>query len=136
MCAAIKNFAPFTARAIPIIRSIPKGRVATYAQLAAMAGSPSAARQIVRILHSLSRSQKLPWQRVIRSDGTIALPAGGGREIQIAALKREGVRLSRDGRVDLGKYGWVLGRQNRNGHAEDVLPVRDGKAPKASDDRL
>jgi len=101
-----KPFAPFTARALPIIRSIPKGKVASYGQLAAMAGSPLAARQIVRILHSLSSRERLPWQRVIRSDGSIALRPGNGFELQCAALTTEGVRVSRDGRVDMKKYGW------------------------------
>jgi len=49
------------------MHAIPRGKVATYAQVAAVAGSPLAARQVVRVLHSLSRAERLPWQRVINS---------------------------------------------------------------------
>ena len=101
------RYAPFTARAIEIMRSIPRGKVATYAQVAAVAGSPLAARQVVRVLHSLSRSARLPWQRVINSRGSISLPRGAGFEEQKALLEAEGVRVKEDGRIDMKKYLWV-----------------------------
>jgi methylated-DNA-protein-cysteine methyltransferase-like protein len=53
----------------------------------------------------MSRSQDLPWHRIIRADGRIALPEGGGRELQIALLRSEGVEVSGGGRVNLDRYG-------------------------------
>jgi methylated-DNA-protein-cysteine methyltransferase-like protein len=100
-------YAPFTERALPIIRSIPKGRVASYGQIAALSGSPKAARQIVRILHTLSTREKLPWHRVIGSGGRISLPKGAGLEEQKARLEAEGVRVAADGSIDLERFSWT-----------------------------
>jgi len=80
--------------------------VATYGLVAAAAGSPFGARQVVRILHSLSRLEKLPWHRVIGSRGSIRLPRGLGFETQRARLIKEGVKVTPGGHVDLGKYLW------------------------------
>ena len=64
---------PFTENVVEIIRSIPEGKVATYGQIAGLAGSPRAARQVVRALHSMSKKHRLPWHRVINAKGQIAL---------------------------------------------------------------
>jgi methylated-DNA-protein-cysteine methyltransferase-like protein len=101
------RYAPFTARALAILRSIPRGSVATYGQVAAVAGSPNGARQVARVLHSMSRLHRLPWQRVINSRGSISLPRGGGFEHQKALLESEGVVVTRDGRIDMKRYLWV-----------------------------
>jgi methylated-DNA-protein-cysteine methyltransferase-like protein len=101
-----KGYAPFTSRALTVIRAIPAGKVATYGQVAALAGSSNGARQIVRILHTLSTRERLPWHRVIDGRGAIALPEGGGREEQVAALKAEGVRVDAEGRIDMPRYLW------------------------------
>jgi methylated-DNA-protein-cysteine methyltransferase-like protein len=66
---------------------------------------PKGARQVVRVLHSLSEKESLPWHRVIRADGSIALGSCAGLELQAALLRAEGVEVSRDGRVDMRKYG-------------------------------
>jgi methylated-DNA-protein-cysteine methyltransferase-like protein len=92
-------------RIVEAILSIPRGKVSSYRDVARTAGMPNGARQVVRILHTLSRPLSLPWHRVIRADGHIALPAGNGREIQTALLRSEGVEVSELGRVDLEKYG-------------------------------
>jgi methylated-DNA-protein-cysteine methyltransferase related protein len=89
-----------------VIRRIPRGRVASYGQVAALAGHPRAARAVVWILHSSSASAKLPWHRVINSRGTISLRPGYGYEEQKALLMREGVAFDRQGRVDLRRQGW------------------------------
>ena len=101
------RYAPFTARAILIIRSIPPGKVATYGQVAGVAGSPLAARQVVRVLHTLSRTESLPWHRVISSTGAIALHRGAGFEIQKGLLESEGVKVNGDGKIDLKRHLWV-----------------------------
>jgi methylated-DNA-protein-cysteine methyltransferase-like protein len=53
----------------------------------------------------MSEKHGLPWHRVIRADGSIALKSGGGRELQTALLRVEGVEVSESGRVDMAKYG-------------------------------
>jgi methylated-DNA-protein-cysteine methyltransferase related protein len=95
---------PFTQKVIDIIQKIPEGRVMTYGQIAACAGSPRAARQVVRILHSMSNKHRLPWHRVINSKGQVAIKDDGLYNEQILALQLEGVVVSEDGIVDLEKY--------------------------------
>jgi methylated-DNA-protein-cysteine methyltransferase-like protein len=94
-----------TIRIIQAIKAIPKGKVSSYRDVALAAGLPNGARQTVRILHSLSEKYDLPWHRVIRSSGVIALKEGEGRELQISLLRAEGVDVSPNGRVDMGKFG-------------------------------
>ena len=89
-----------TIRIIEVIKSIPEGKVSSYRDVALAAGMPNGARQTVRVLHSLSKKYELPWHRVIRSDGSIALREGEGRELQIALLRKEAVEVSPQGRVD------------------------------------
>uniref|UniRef100_A0A806KB51 Methylated-DNA-[protein]-cysteine S-methyltransferase DNA binding domain-containing protein n=1 Tax=uncultured bacterium contig00053 TaxID=1181537 RepID=A0A806KB51_9BACT len=92
-----------TQRIIEQILAVPKGKVSTYRDIAARAGLPNGARQTVMVLHSMSEKYSLPWYRIIRSNGTIALE-GEGRELQISLLRTEGVKVSRQGRIDLNKY--------------------------------
>jgi methylated-DNA-protein-cysteine methyltransferase-like protein len=91
---------------IEIIRSIPPGKVASYRDTALAAGLPNGARQVARILHSMSETQKLPWQRIIRADGHIALPAESGGALQSELLRAEGVKVSKTLRVDMTKYNF------------------------------
>ena len=95
-----------TLRIIEAIKSIPRGKVSSYGGIARIAGLPNGARQTVRVLHSLSEKYNLPWHRVIRSNGTIALEEGNGKELQIELLRREGVEVTEDGYVNLKKYGF------------------------------
>lgn len=96
----------FHERVIAAIKAVPRGKVATYGQIAAFAGSPRAARQVVRILHSSSRKEKLPWHRIINSQGRISLKPGQGFEEQKARLETEGVLFSIDGGIDLTVFLW------------------------------
>ncbi|MEO7427448.1 MAG: MGMT family protein [Fibrobacteria bacterium] len=98
--------APLTDRILAAIRCIPKGRVASYGQVAMVAGSPRGARQVARLLHSLSEKEKLPWHRVINSAGRISLPIPGAGAKQAALLRREKVEVSETGAVDLQRFGW------------------------------
>lgn len=91
---------PFTLEVVQIIRSIPPGRVMTYGQVARLAGNPRAARQVARILHSLSRTEQLPWHRVLNAKGEISLE---GDEQQLA-LEAEGVVFDRAGKLSLSRY--------------------------------
>ena len=89
---------------IRAIKTIPKGKVSSYGAIALAAGLPNGARQVVRVLHSLSEKYDLPWYRVIRSNGSIALKEGEGKELQIQLLRAEGVEVSQDGLVDMGRF--------------------------------
>ncbi|WP_377888625.1 MGMT family protein [Alkalihalobacillus sp. R86527] len=94
----------FTENAVSIIKKIPCGRVMTYGQIARLAGSPRGARQVVRILHSMSKKHRLPWHRVINSKGEIGLREEEGVFIQKMALEEEGVRFYKDNKVSLKEY--------------------------------
>ena len=96
----------FHQRVIEIIKKIPKGKVASYGQIAAMAGSPRAARQVVRALHTSSRKEKLPWHRVVNSKGQISLKKGFGYEEQKELLESEGVTFTLNGSIDFDYYLW------------------------------
>ncbi len=78
------NVHSFTQRVKDIIKKIPKGKVATYGQIATCAGNPRATRVVVWILNSSSQKDKLPWHRVINSKGQISLKPGHGYELQRA----------------------------------------------------
>ncbi|MDA3814654.1 MAG: MGMT family protein [Candidatus Cloacimonetes bacterium] len=95
----------FSKRVVEIIKKIPAGKVATYGQIATLAGNNKAARQISRILHSSSEKYDLPWHRVINSQGRISLRSGDGLEMQKAMLESEGIQVIVD-RIDLVKYKW------------------------------
>lgn len=83
---------------------IPPGKVMTYGQVAALAGNRRAARQVVRILHSMSRKYQLPWHRVVNAKGKISIPHDETYNEQILQLQIEGVDVSADGMIDLVKF--------------------------------
>jgi len=97
----------FTRQIVDVIRAIPKGRVTSYGRVAALAGNPRAARQVSRILHTMSQKHELPWHRVVNASGNISLPRGRGYELQKALLESEGVFVSSSGAVDLSTYLWT-----------------------------
>lgn len=87
------------------IAAIPCGRVASYGEIASRAGLPRRARLVGRVLGAYS-ARKLPWQRVLRSDGRIAFaPGSKGFRLQRTLLVEEGV-VVHNGRVDLKRFGW------------------------------
>jgi methylated-DNA-protein-cysteine methyltransferase-like protein len=94
----------FTDRTIRIIRSIPAGKIMTYGQIARLAGNPRGARQVVRILHTMSHIHHLPWHRVVNAKGKIAIKDDESRFIQVALLEKEGVEFDGDGRISMKKY--------------------------------
>jgi methylated-DNA-protein-cysteine methyltransferase-like protein len=83
-----------TRRIVEQIRAIPAGFVVSYRDIAQASGLPNGARQVARVLHALAEKEGLPWHRVIRADGKIALPRGGLGELQAAMLRAEGVPVS------------------------------------------
>lgn len=98
--------APLTERILSVLKAIPRGKVASYGQVAALAGSPRGARQVSRVLHSLSAKEKLPWHRVIGSDGRISLPMEGEGGEQARLLRKEKVAVAPDGSIPVDKFRW------------------------------
>ncbi len=94
----------FQQRVLEIIRAIPRGRVLTYGQVAALADTPRAARQVGRILYASGRT--VPWQRVINYYGGLSTYKVGSGELQRALLENEGILFRLDGTLDLKKYQW------------------------------
>lgn len=94
----------FTERTIKIIKNIPEGKVMTYGQIARIAGSARGARQVVRILHSMSTKYKLPWHRVINSKGEIGFTEDESYNIQKLILQSEGVKIINERKINLKEY--------------------------------
>lgn len=93
-----------------LVARIPKGRVMTYGQIAALLGRPTAARAVGYALHNLPNGTTLPWQRVVNSQGRIS-PRGAGDMlhepmVQQLLLEAEGVEFDCEGRLDLRRYLW------------------------------
>lgn len=92
------------------VRRIPRGKVATYGQIARLAGLGRSARQVGYALFRLPENTRVPWQRVVNAQATVStLPFLGGPEIQRAKLEAEGVRFDASGRIDFAKYRWTEG---------------------------
>lgn len=94
----------FTERVVQLIKNIPNGKVMTYGQIAALAGSPRGARQVVRILHAMSKKHNLPWHRVINAKGEIGIRDEESHHLQKLYLQGEGIHFSQDGRINLEQY--------------------------------
>ncbi len=95
-------------RIYAVVRRIPRGRVATYGQVAALAGMPGHARQIGYALFALPAGDGVPWHRVINAQGRISPRAEPGYDtIQRLLLEKEGVRFLASGRIALERYRWA-----------------------------
>ena len=95
-------------RIYQVVRRIPRGRVATYGQIAMLAGLHGHARQVGYALHALPSGSTVPWHRVVNARGTISLRSVPGAElVQQQLLAREGVRLDGKGRVPLSRVRWI-----------------------------
>jgi methylated-DNA-protein-cysteine methyltransferase related protein len=91
-----------------LVRKIPRGRVATYGQIASLAGAPRHARFVGAVLRRLPEGSLAPWHRVLGAGGRLSLArfAPHAAQTQRMRLEREGVRVTGRGRVDLARYGW------------------------------
>ncbi len=89
-----------------VVRRIPRGKVATYGQVARLAGLPNQARLVGYALHALSQDD-IPWQRVLNARGEVS-PRGvdGPDELQRELLEEEGVEFDLRGRVNLARFAW------------------------------
>jgi methylated-DNA-protein-cysteine methyltransferase-like protein len=93
-------------RIYAVVRRIPRGRVATYGQVAALAGLPGHARQVGYALAALPAGSAVPWQRVVNARGLISLPGAAAVE-QRLRLAAEGVPVNAAGGVALRTAQWV-----------------------------
>jgi methylated-DNA-protein-cysteine methyltransferase-like protein len=90
-----------------VIRRIPRGRVATYGQIAELAGLPGHARQVGYALAALPAGTAVPWQRVINAAGEVSRRRVPGAELtQRQLLEKEGVKFDGKGRVSLKEVRW------------------------------
>jgi methylated-DNA-protein-cysteine methyltransferase-like protein len=91
-----------------IIAHIPRGRVATYGQIARLAGLPGRARQVGFAMAALPDDTRVPWHRVVNAQGMCSLRGDGGpgHIIQQLRLRREKVRFDGHGRLSLERYRW------------------------------
>lgn len=92
-----------------VIRRIPLGWVATYGQVAAMAGMPRRARLVGRVLQRLDPATKIPWHRVVNAKGEVSysLSRNGGDIVQRYLLEKEGIRFDARNRLDLERCRWL-----------------------------
>lgn len=89
------------------VKNIPKGNVATYGQIATIAGNPKWSRVVGYALHKNPEPVKIPCHRVVNRFGeTTKAFAFGGENMQRSLLEDEGIKFGADSRVDLKKYGW------------------------------
>jgi methylated-DNA-protein-cysteine methyltransferase-like protein len=101
---------PHYERIWAVVRRIPRGRVATYGQVAGLAGLEGHARQAGYAMHALPPDSNVPWHRVINSRGEVSpRTSGDSHELQRLLLEDEGVVFDLRGRCDLKKYRWKVG---------------------------
>ncbi len=127
-----------------VVRRIPRGRVATYGQVAELAGIPGGARVVGAAMRGSGNAHRLPWQRVVGkrgNTGRIAIldPIGGAVQRQL--LENEGVEVTDAGAIPLLRYGWLpLNRfarptASRGRGAPPRRPPRSGSTRRASPSR-
>jgi methylated-DNA-protein-cysteine methyltransferase-like protein len=111
----------FFARVYALVARIPRGRVATYGQVAVLLGVPRGARAVGWALRVLDprRAARVPWHRVVGAGGRISLRAGTGPLVQRRRLRAEGVRF-RAGCVDLERHGLLPPRPRRRARRCEV----------------
>jgi methylated-DNA-protein-cysteine methyltransferase related protein len=92
-----------------VVRRIPKGWVATYGQVAAMAGLPRRARLVGQVLHQLDPASKIPWHRVVNAKGEVSysLSRNGGDALQRRLLEKEGIEFNDSNRFNLERFRWL-----------------------------
>lgn len=94
------------ARVYAVVRRVPVGRVATYGQVARVAGLGDHARMVGYALAALPTGTTVPWHRIINARGTVSRRRSGDSLSQRMRLEREGVRFDARGRASFATYGW------------------------------
>jgi methylated-DNA-protein-cysteine methyltransferase related protein len=99
-----------------VVREIPPGKVATYGQIATLAGLDGHARQVGYAMHALSPSDDVPWHRVVNARGEVSpRSSGDSHELQRMLLEAEGVEFDERSRIDLARFRWERGAVLRTG---------------------
>ena len=95
-------------RILSVVARVPRGRVATYGQVARLAGLGGQARLVGYTLNALAAGSRVPWHRIVNARGRISLRSDGGPEaiVQRRRLEREGVRFDPTGSIDLAAFRW------------------------------
>ena len=95
-------------RIYSVVSRIPRGRVATYGQVARLAGLPGQARLVGYALSALDERSRIPWHRVVNARGQISVRRNGGPAsiLQTLRLEREGVRFDAGGCISLDLFRW------------------------------
>lgn len=106
--SAVDQRGGFRERVEAVVAQIPRGRIMTYGQLAALCGNARAARIVGGIAHFGDPS--FPWQRVVNKRGGLASGYPGGRQSHKLALEAEGIRVTEDFRVDVESLLWTPNR--------------------------
>jgi len=121
-----------------VVKRIPKGRVATYGQVAELAGIPGGARVAAAALKTSKPEHRLPWQRVIgkasKLRGRIAIYDPVGAAIQRQLLEQEGVPVGDTGLIKLDEFGWLPTGESARGASPRRRP-RSGSKRRASSSR-
>lgn len=123
-----------------VVRRIPPGRVATYGQVAELAGIPGGARVAGAAMKTSTRADAVPWQRVLgkagRTRARIAIHDPIGAAVQRQLLEDEGVDVGDSGLVALDRFGWLPGATAGSGRgASPRRPPRSGSRRRASSSR-
>jgi methylated-DNA-protein-cysteine methyltransferase-like protein len=107
-CCAVTETQRIHGKFYAVIRRIPHGRVATYGQIAALAGLQRRARMVGQALRSTPEGLEVPWHRVVNAQGGVSPRSGIGWEegYQRHLLEEEGVVFSKSGKIDLDRFGW------------------------------
>ncbi len=106
----------FKEQVLSFIGQVPKGKVVSYGQVAAACGKPKGAREVGRILRNfdIDGNSGIPWWRVLNNKGVISIKGNwtADKELQKSLLKKDGVKVSKELEVDMGKYRFTLYQNN------------------------
>ena len=92
-----------------MVKNVPRGKVTTYGDVARLCGNPRMARQVGWALHTNPQPGVIPCHRVVFANGSVCTGfAFGGKDVQRAMLRAEGVEVSDDYKIDLKKYRWEI----------------------------
>ena len=102
----------FNKRVYEIVAQIPKGKVMTYGQIAALAGAAWAAWEVGQIAHT--GPSNLPWQRVVNKNGGLARGYPGGMEGHKKVIEKDGLEVNQDYQVNIGQHLWQPPHKDQN----------------------
>jgi methylated-DNA-protein-cysteine methyltransferase-like protein len=103
----VKPSSIFSQKVIRLVKKIPRGKVASYGQIAALAGKSHASRGVSWILYSCAEKYELPWHRIVNSKGKISFPSGSPQHmLQTERLMGEGIVFLESGAIQMARFQW------------------------------